>query len=81
MLKSIDSGGNWIEFNNGLDQTHILALAISTDEPTVLYAGTDGGIASFSFSSVACQATAGQVLINEVFPSPSNEWNRMGGAL
>ena len=46
---SVDSGGHWWEFNQGLGVLDVEALAIdspvggATDYPTKLYAGTEGG--------------------------------------
>ncbi len=43
VYKTTDAGGTWSSANNGLLNVAILALAISTSNPQVLYAGTNFG--------------------------------------
>jgi photosystem II stability/assembly factor-like uncharacterized protein len=78
VFKSTNGGQQWSAMNPGLTNTRINALAIDPVHPTTLYAGTDGaGAAKYSSSIIPCRATWGQVVINEIFPSPSDngtEW-------
>ena len=44
MFKSTDAGGTWTAVNTGLTNATVLALAINPSTPTILYAGTFGGV-------------------------------------
>jgi hypothetical protein len=43
VYKSTDGGMNWIAINNGLTNPHVMALAISPQTPSLIFAGTSGG--------------------------------------
>ena len=44
IYNSVDGGGNWVRFNDGLTNLNIRALAIARGPQTTLYAATPGGV-------------------------------------
>jgi photosystem II stability/assembly factor-like uncharacterized protein len=46
VYKSVDGGANWSQFNDGLTNRDIRALAVSPGAPNTLYAATAGGVFS-----------------------------------
>ncbi len=42
IFRSDDGGASWIESNNGLTVNYVATIAIDPQNPTRLYAGTDG---------------------------------------
>ena len=51
---SLDSGGTWMAFNQGLEGLSIQALEVSTSQPKMLYAGLEyGGVWSIDVPSTS----------------------------
>ena len=54
VFASLDSGGTWMAFNQGLEGLSIQALEVSTSQPKMLYAGLEyGGVWSIDVSSTS----------------------------
>jgi photosystem II stability/assembly factor-like uncharacterized protein len=55
VIKSIDRGEKWSFLNTGLNDAHVLSLAIHPSSPTILYAGTNSGV--YTYETIAASPT------------------------